>query len=198
VVNVDARHYGYAFPPDPAPQIGQLIVPISNAPDGRLKQLALPAGTYEVSNAAGLPGADPGFVAWNYSAGWVWSIVICDDVTRRVVFYADAGGVRGSAVEIANDPAVQNVRGTFTLASATTIDLMIRDYFLPDNQGGVAVLISRVCAADYNGDGFVDFFDYADFSEDFETGDLRADFNGDGFIDFFDYADFSQAFEGGC
>ncbi len=65
----------------------------------------------------------------------------------------------------------------------------------------IATLV--VCAADFNCDGFLDFFDYGDFVECFETevcggGGGTADFNGDGFVDFFDYADFVEAFEAGC
>jgi hypothetical protein len=58
------------------------------------------------------------------------------------------------------------------------------------------------CPADFNGDGFTDFFDYADYVGCFETGicppGKSADFNGDGFADFFDYGDFVAAFESGC
>jgi uncharacterized membrane protein len=58
------------------------------------------------------------------------------------------------------------------------------------------------CPADFNGDAFVDFFDYADYVGCFESGSCppgtTADFNGDGFADFFDYADFVAAFESGC
>ena len=54
------------------------------------------------------------------------------------------------------------------------------------------------CPPDYNGDGFLDFFDYSDFVEGFESGDLDADYNGDGFLDFFDYSDYVFGFETGC
>ncbi len=58
------------------------------------------------------------------------------------------------------------------------------------------------CAADFNGDGFVDFFDFDDFVVCFEGGACppgrTADFNGDGFVDFFDYDDFVVSFEAGC
>ena len=54
------------------------------------------------------------------------------------------------------------------------------------------------CAADFNGDGQVDFFDYLDFVQAFANEDPEADFNGDGQIDFFDYLDFVQAFAEGC
>ena len=58
------------------------------------------------------------------------------------------------------------------------------------------------CPADFNGDGFLDFFDYDDYVNCFETGTCppgkTADFNGDDFVDFFDYDDYVAAFETGC
>ena len=58
------------------------------------------------------------------------------------------------------------------------------------------------CGADFNGDGFLDFFDYDDYVNCFETGTCppgkTADFNGDDFVDFFDYDDYVAAFESGC
>lgn len=58
------------------------------------------------------------------------------------------------------------------------------------------------CPADFNGDGFLDGFDYDAFVSCFE-GDAcppgkSADYNGDGFADGFDYDDFVAAFETGC
>jgi hypothetical protein len=54
-------------------------------------------------------------------------------------------------------------------------------------------------SADFNGDGFTDFFDYDDFVACFEgegAPGCNADFNGDAFIDFFDYDAYVFAFEG--
>ncbi len=75
-----------------------------------------------------------------------------------------------------------------------------------DFQGGATwwddMELFEPCAADFNGDGFVDFFDFDDFVICFEGGACppgqSADFNGDGFADFFDYDDFVAAFETGC
>ncbi len=69
---------------------------------------------------------------------------------------------------------------------------------------GLAVLAVTTpsCPADFNDDGFIDFFDYDDFVGCFETAvcppGKTADFNGDGFVDFFDYDSFVGAFESGC
>lgn len=58
------------------------------------------------------------------------------------------------------------------------------------------------CPADFNGDAFVDFFDYLDYVTCFEDvvcpSGRTADFNGDDFVDFFDYSDYVTAFETGC
>ena len=54
------------------------------------------------------------------------------------------------------------------------------------------------CIADFNGDSFVDFFDYDGFVEAFETGLPAADVNGDDFLDFFDYDEYVGAFQAGC
>lgn len=61
----------------------------------------------------------------------------------------------------------------------------------------------RLCDADFNGDGFLDGFDYDDFIACFESAsscppEKSADYNGDDFVDGFDYDDFVAAFEAGC
>jgi type VI secretion system secreted protein VgrG len=62
--------------------------------------------------------------------------------------------------------------------------------------------VSNACIADFNGDRFVDFFDYDEFVACFETGSCTgrrsADINGDDFVDFFDYDAYVEAFEHGC
>lgn len=58
------------------------------------------------------------------------------------------------------------------------------------------------CRADFNKDGFLDFFDYDDFISCFEgsacPNGRQADYDGDGFIDFFDLDAFIVDFERGC
>ena len=59
-----------------------------------------------------------------------------------------------------------------------------------------------ICAADFNGDGFADIFDFNDYVTCFEGGACppgrSADYDGDGFVDIFDFFAFTTAFEQGC
>jgi hypothetical protein len=58
------------------------------------------------------------------------------------------------------------------------------------------------CRADFNGDGFLDFFDLDDFTSCFEGAACplgrSPDYNCDGFVDFFDFDDFVTEFAAGC
>jgi hypothetical protein len=70
-------------------------------------------------------------------------------------------------------------------------------------EGSVIELqLEPACPADFNGDSFIDFFDYSDYVLCFESAECpagkTADFNGDDFVDFFDYSDYVAAFEAGC
>lgn len=54
------------------------------------------------------------------------------------------------------------------------------------------------CAADFNGDGFLNGIDYDLYVGAFEAGDVSADFDGDGFITGIDFDMYVGAFEAGC
>lgn len=54
------------------------------------------------------------------------------------------------------------------------------------------------CAADFNGDGSLDFLDVSAFLELFSASDPRSDLTGDGRFDFFDVSAFLTAFHAGC
>jgi hypothetical protein len=66
------------------------------------------------------------------------------------------------------------------------------------NNNGRADICEPACAADFNVDGAVDFFDYLDFVQAFAGNSSSADFNHDSVLDFFDYLDFVSAFAQGC
>ena len=71
---------------------------------------------------------------------------------------------------------------------------------VPPADAATLTVDSAPCPADFNGDGFVDLFDYTSFVAAFEAGDTdpTPDFNADGFLDFFDYDAFVAAYEAGC
>lgn len=64
------------------------------------------------------------------------------------------------------------------------------DNFSIDRQAG--------CAADFNGDGSLDFFDVSAFVGAFAAQDPAADLNADRAYDFFDVSAFINAFSAGC
>jgi hypothetical protein len=117
-------------------------------------------------------------------------------VAQRIITLAEApvGGRWG----------VYRVTGTVPSGTPTGLPLVITLSSAGAQVNFDAVVLERGsgCAADFNGDDFLDFFDYADYVTCFETGEcpagLTADFNGDDFVDFFDFDAFVAAFEAGC
>lgn len=143
IVNIDATH-GFTYDwggSDPAPQPGQHLNLI-----GTPVTLALPAGDYLLSNAAGRPGAQ--FSAWSYNvftSSWAWAFVVADNATRRTIAYHEAGG-GSSAAQVAALPAVQNFQAPLSLSAPTTLVFTLRDYYVPDNAGGISVLVTPLSA----------------------------------------------------
>jgi len=54
------------------------------------------------------------------------------------------------------------------------------------------------CRADLDGDGVLTVFDFLEFQNLFDAGDLDADFDGDGELTIFDFLEFQNDFVGGC
>ena len=95
--------------------------------------------------------------------------------------------------------------GTFDSVAPTVRTGVVYRWSLVQDATTVRATLDSIdvrCPADFNGDGFVDFFDYDDFVTCFEGGECplgrNADMNFDGFVDFFDFDDFVAAFELGC
>ncbi len=83
-----------------------------------------------------------------------------------------------------------------TITPSTTVG------YLEFVSGSATIVGAPPCAADFDNDCFVDFFDLDAYTECFEGGACppgkSADFDGDGFVDFFDFNAFVVAFEAGC
>ena len=54
------------------------------------------------------------------------------------------------------------------------------------------------CRADLDGDGSLTIFDFLQFQNLFDAGDLTADFDGDGSLTIFDFLAFQNEFDAGC
>jgi probable HAF family extracellular repeat protein len=184
---------------------GSVIVGFSTIPGATVATLWL-SGSPQI-----LPDLPGGF---NFA-----SAAACDDVGDSVVGRASgnegieaviwrAGDIH-TIKQVLLDAGVTNVAGwTLTAAYGISSDGLVvcGTGINPAGQteGWVATLPAAGgnCPADFNDDGFLDFFDYDAYVACFEGVECppgkTADFNGDGFADFFDYDDFVAAFETGC
>lgn len=143
IVNIDASQSGCVnvtqcdgSPHQPVGTvIGDLLAPA---------QLTLAAGTYTITNANGLPGANPAFTAWRFNGGdnWVWSFMVVDDATKKLLVQGCCGSaVFGSQAAAASDTFAQTYNSTLTLAATTKLDFITEDYYPYDNAGGVSLRI---------------------------------------------------------
>ncbi|MFI4882087.1 MAG: GC-type dockerin domain-anchored protein [Phycisphaerales bacterium JB064] len=89
---------------------------------------------------------------------------------------------------------VADARIVFTLNGATGTSGNIRtDNFYITGDAGTGG-----CRADLDGDGSLTIFDFLQFQNLFDSGDLTADFDGDGSLTLFDFLAFQNEFDAGC
>jgi hypothetical protein len=140
------------------------------------------------------------------------------NITARTPRFLDADGpdnVRGTLDDdfrLASDsPGVDAGRNDL-LPAGLSLDLasqprFVDDPVVDDTGAGMGAIIdmgafefqtTSLCPADFNRDGFVDWFDALLYISRFEDGSAAADFNADGFLDWFDYDAFIAVFETGC
>lgn len=123
---------------DPAPVPGQFINFIGGPPS-----LNLAAGDYRITNGTGMAGANPDYAAWSYNLGnssWAWGFVAAKD-TGEVLAYGEAG-YGNSKAQVAALSAVQNFSMILSLPAPTTVVFTLRDYYVPDNGGGISLAIA--------------------------------------------------------
>ncbi|MBL8763098.1 MAG: hypothetical protein JNM07_02375 [Phycisphaerae bacterium] len=88
----------------------------------------------------------------------------------------------------------------YTIVTAVLSDAGTYDCVISSPCGSVTTLPATltVCPADFNLDGSADDFDFLDFMDAFNGGELRADIDGDGEVSDADYFGFMSVFFGGC
>lgn len=140
------------------------------------------------------------------------------NITDRSPRFIDSNGLDNIAGTIDDDFRLANTsagvdagRNDF-LSASILLDLAGESRFVDDpvvddagvgtgaivDMGAFEFAPSARCRADFNRDGFVDWFDAELYFERFEEGSASADFDGDGFIDWFDLDAFLTAFDRGC
>lgn len=115
--------------------------------------------------------------------------------------YGEGAEYLGSAQVSSNGAGIANFDTTLPVSiSAGTVVTATATEVLTGNTSEFSLcrVVEGGCAADFNADGTLDFFDYLDFVDAFAGSASTADFNLDSIVDFFDYLDFVNAFSSGC
>ena len=107
----------------------------------------------------------------------------------------------GAGISIIENPSAATA--TLTLTNVQEVDDAAYDCVVTSSAGSCNIITSeaadlRVCPADFDCDGFLQFGDFDVFVASFEAGEAKADFDGDGFITFEDFDAFVLRFEAGC
>jgi hypothetical protein len=146
IVNINARHHGYAESPT-IPNIGSQVTAITEAPGGVYEKVTLAQGIYRVTNAAGqLEALYDGFRFNQETTGenWTWNFLITNaSAGGKAVLFGGADVGLSSTQAGAAAKAAEYV-GYFALAVNTTLNFMISDNSVGDNSGGVSLLITKI------------------------------------------------------
>ncbi|MEO1009519.1 MAG: lamin tail domain-containing protein [Planctomycetota bacterium] len=136
---------------------------------------------FDVSNAAGL--TTPG---WSPEAGADGVV----DANDRAYIQAQIDAVGDG--EANWDDIAEAV--LFDLSADVTGDLVVNQ----DDLDAIDALLGTGCPVDLDGDGEATIFDFLEFQNLFDAGDLAADFDGDGELTIFDFLEFQNLFDAGC
>jgi len=153
--------------------------------------------------------------------GWSGSFDGTDTIDADPAFVDASGGdytlgAGSPGIDMGNNAAVPadelDLDGDADQAEALPVDLAWNERFLDDpdtadtgtgtnpivDAGAFEYQPGVSCAADFNGDGLLDFFDLSAFLAAFSAENPSADFNNDGLFDFFDVSTYLNLFSAGC
>ena len=162
-------------------------------------------------NEGGGAAATTGDPSWSYAAfssrlwthaGGDFAAVASDSETAGAAATITFGGTPVTNDVIAWAAAPTSNFGWILLGDeatpASAVRFGSRENADPAARPTLVITFAVACAADFNHDQSVDFFDYLDFVNAFSSFAAEADFNHDDSIDFFDYLDFVDAFSTPC
>ncbi|MDX2148770.1 MAG: hypothetical protein SFZ23_14750 [Planctomycetota bacterium] len=154
-----------------------------------------------VSSCAGTADLNDVWYRYNASCSGTVTVTTCAASTNFDTTLSVFSRCNGTEIAC-NDDALcsfSNLRSQLSFNVEDGGSYLIRVSGFNGQTGNFQMTVSAVpCAADFNGDCTVDFFDYLDFAQAYAVEDPAADFNSDGQVDFFDYLDFAAAFDSGC
>jgi hypothetical protein len=131
-------------------------------------QVSFAAGTYTITDAfSPTTGLQAGalYDAWNFESGnsqaWVWhwkallddgsdgSTITPSTYAAHILLDVDASFTQDSFTTEAAAAAfgAQTAPSTLTFATATVVDFVVNDYYLPDNAGGVSLDVEPASAS---------------------------------------------------
>jgi hypothetical protein len=107
-----------------------------------------------------------------------------------------------SAITCNNDACDLLSSISFNATAGQIYTLRVGGFVGNAGSGTITIIPPPPCRVDFNDDGFLDFFDFDDFVNCFESEicppGKTADYNNDDFVDFFDFDDFVTDFSNGC
>ncbi|UYV12334.1 MAG: hypothetical protein NCW75_13665 [Phycisphaera sp.] len=112
----------------------------------------------------------------------------------------------GVAMDLTTTPTTVGVRGGVFLSCVMLDDSLVGFHLNDDTVFGedriraaaTLTVALAACKADLDGDGSLSLFDFLEFQNLFDGGDLAADFDGDGVLTIFDFLEFQNLFVAGC
>ena len=191
---------------DPSPFVEPVIIYDHSAAGG----CSITGGqVYRGCQIDDLPGT---YFYADYCSARVWSIRMVDGaVTEFTERTSQFGGI-GSIISFGRDAYGE----MYVLSQGGTIRKVMPVDPIVDCDGdlvsdaceiavgaeadvnGDGILDKCQCLADLDGDGDLTLFDFLEFQNLFDAGDLAADFDGDGELTLFDFLAFQNAFVAGC
>lgn len=226
IANIDSRVDGAAGSNGPQTLWFQPFTTVSATFDAGTYRLRIVSPADAAALFPSLTGAQLSqiYTGWTYNSPWITNYVVFDSSAAtdssqpQLIYGAQSTQGYSSGPDAYAGSVANGVYETFTLGAwdgpkvkqvtfrhPVTLLFAIPDWGVYDNAGGVSVLMEQVspwCEPDFNGDGFVDIFDFNAFVTCFEGGECpngqSADVNGDGFVDIYDFNEFVYAFERGC
>ena len=129
-------------------------------------------------------------------------ILVSQDSNSTSVLLNRGDGSFRTPIVVLEDEHVRAAGEVADMNGDGVSDIISLDTVIAGIFGEVTILLNRCrpaeCPADLDRDGRLTLFDFLEFQNAFDAGDLIADFDGDGELTLFDFLEFQNQFDQGC